>query len=85
MLHKILSVSGKVQRFPILSKRVGYFDPHLIRSKIWCNITENSYGGQNQKYRFVIFLNYLDIRNRLLEAKIIIALSSNKTAHHSAN
>ena len=85
MLHKILSVSGKVHRFPILSKRVGYFDPHLERSKIWCNIIKNSYGGQNRKYRFVIFHIYLYIRKRLLEAKIIIALSSNKTAHHSEN
>ena len=68
MLHKILSVLGKVHRFPILSKWVEYFDPHLIRSKIWCNIVENSYGGQNRKYRIVIFHIYFYIRNRLLEA-----------------
>ena len=29
MLHKILAVSGKVHRFPILCKRLGYFDPSL--------------------------------------------------------
>ena len=78
MLHKILSVSGKMHRFPILSKRVGYFDPHLIRSKIWCNIIENSYGGQNRKYSFVHFHIYLYIRNRLLEAKIIALWSDKK-------
>ena len=55
MLHKILYVSSKVRRFPILSKWVGYLDPHLIRSKIWCNMIEKSYGGQNRKYRFVHF------------------------------
>ena len=27
-------VSGKVYRIPILSKWMGYFDPHLIGSKI---------------------------------------------------
>ena len=40
MLHKIRSVAAKVHRYPILSKWVGYFDPHLIRSKIWCNMIE---------------------------------------------
>ena len=29
MLYKILAVSGKVQRFSVLSKWVGYFDPSL--------------------------------------------------------
>ena len=29
MQHKILAVSGKVHRFPILCKRVGYFDSSL--------------------------------------------------------
>ena len=42
MLHKILSVSGKEDRFPILSNCVGYFDHRLIRSKIWCNMTDKS-------------------------------------------
>ena len=51
----IVYVSIKVDRFPILSKWVGYFDPHPIRSKIWCNIIEKSYGGRNRKYRFVHF------------------------------
>ena len=74
MLHKILSVSGKVHRFQILSMWVGYFDPHLVRSKIWYNMIEKSYGGQNRKHRFVNFHIYLYIRNRLLEAKIILAL-----------
>ena len=34
---------------------MGYFDPHVIRSKIRCNMIEKSYGGQNRKYRFVHF------------------------------
>ena len=74
---KVLSVSGKMHRFSILSKWVGYFDPYLIKSKIWCNMIENSNGGQNRKNRFVHFHIYLYIRNRLLEAKLI-ALSSDK-------
>ena len=64
MLHKIVYVSSKVHRFPILSKWVGYFDPHLIRSKIWCNMIEKSYGGQNRKYRFIHFsqtFSYLSV------------------------
>ena len=47
--HKILYVSSKVHRFPIFSKWVGYFDPHLIRSKIWCNMIEKSYGGSKSE------------------------------------
>ena len=84
MLYKILSVLGKMDRFPILSKWLGYFEPRLIRSKIWCSMTGNFYGGQNWKYRFAHFHIYLYIRNRLLEANII-ALSSDKNAHDSEN
>ena len=64
MLHKILSVSGKVHRFPILSKWVGYFDPYLIRSKIWSFMIENSYGvkiGNIGLYIFIfIFISEID-------------------------
>ena len=50
----------KCTGFPgILSKWVRYFDLHFIRSKIWCSMIENSYGGQNRKYRFAHFHIYL--------------------------